>query len=140
MRIYWNEAPLPNALQALLTRALSASAAYANAPDACEVSVSFVGLDEIRGLNRDYRNKDEETDVLSFPGFLGSPALGDIVICSEAAERQAREYGHTFERELTFLAVHGLLHLLGYDHMTPEDEEEMCAAQDSIMQAIGVQR
>ena len=110
-----------------------------NAND-CEVSLSFCTPDEIKALNRDYRNKDAETDVLSFPGFPGSPALGDIVICTDVAKRQAEEYGHSYERELSFLAVHGLLHLLGYDHETPEDETNMCDMQDKIMQAMGIPR
>jgi probable rRNA maturation factor len=144
LQIYWDDVPLPETQRLLLERALEMG--YANffsnrrKVDLCEVSVSFLSSDAIRTLNRDYRNMDSETDVLSFPGFAGSPALGDIVICLEVAERQAQEYGHSFERELAFLAVHGLLHLLGYDHDTPEGEAAMCAAQEEILRKVGLGR
>ncbi|MCL2202348.1 MAG: rRNA maturation RNase YbeY [Defluviitaleaceae bacterium] len=140
MRIYWDETALPEHHRALVTRALCEGAVYAKAMADCELSLSFAAPEEIRALNREYRGKDSETDVLSFPGFPGSPAVGDIVICLDIAQRQAREYGHTYERELAFLAVHGLLHLLGYDHISPEGEAEMRAAQDEILRIIEVER
>jgi len=157
MKIYWNDTPdaLIHAHQVtadhikkidvalcMAVRIMIADAenAFHFAVDDCEVSVSLATPDEIRTMNRDYRNKDAATDVLSFPGFPGSPALGDIVICVDIARQQAEEYGHTFERELIFLAVHGLLHLLGYDHETPQDENLMRTLQTKIMDAIGVTR
>ncbi|MCL2364051.1 MAG: rRNA maturation RNase YbeY [Defluviitaleaceae bacterium] len=160
MRIYWNDSPEALTLAHQVTIghieqigvALCAGVRVVvddakNTPDAfdlsvddCEVSVSFVTPEEIRAMNRDYRGKNAETDVLSFPGFPGSPALGDIVICVAIAKRQAEEYGHTFERELTFLAVHGLLHLLGYDHETSQDEALMRAKQAKTMEEIGIAR
>ena len=109
------------------------------------VSVSFVDDEFIHQLNRDYRKIDRPTDVISF-AFLdneddresqlhgqGIVCLGDIYISVDRAKEQAEEYGHSLNRELSFLFVHGLLHLLGYDHMTPEDEKVMFALQDEIL-------
>lgn len=109
------------------------------------VSVSFVDNTFIHQLNRDYRKIDRPTDVISF-AFLdgesdreaqlngrGIVCLGDIYISIDKAKEQAEEYGHSLNRELSFLFVHGLLHLLGYDHMTPEDEKVMFALQDEIL-------
>ena len=116
---------------------------YIGAPEAAEVSISFVDRDEIWALNREYRGIDQPTDVLSFP--LSSVnewetwdnslplALGDIIICTEIAREQADTYGHSFERELKFLTVHGLLHLAGYDHMDSGEEERMRTAQREIL-------
>ena len=113
------------------------------------VSVTFVDNDFIHGLNRDYRHIDRPTDVISF-AFLdneedkaqqlkkkGIVVLGDIYISIDKAKEQAQEYGHSLERELSFLFVHGLLHLLGYDHMTPEDEQVMFKLQDEILPPKG---
>ena len=109
------------------------------------VSVTFVDNDFIHKMNREYRNVDHPTDVISF-AFLddekdkekilrgkGSVCLGDIYISVDKAKEQAKEYGHPLERELSFLFVHGLLHLLGYDHMNKEDEEVMFKLQDEIL-------
>ena len=112
-----------------------------------EVSLILTENQEIRLLNRDYRSLDKPTDVLSFPqeedftlweqGLNPMPlALGDIIISLEKAAEQAREYGHSIERELVFLFIHGLLHLLGYDHQNPEDEAQMRAMQRDILTAI----
>ena len=108
------------------------------------ISVSFVDETLIQQINRDYRHIDRVTDVISF-AFLdnedrasiltkeGDVVLGDIYICLDVAKRQAQEYGHPLERELKFLFVHGLLHLLGYDHMSKEDEEIMFPLQEVIL-------
>jgi probable rRNA maturation factor len=140
MMVYWGEGELQPAYKELLTRALTTGAAHEEVPGNAELSITFLPANKMKELNRSYRGKDSETDVLSFPGFPGSPALGDIVICLEVAERQAQEYGHSYERELAFLAVHGLLHLLGYNHETPGDEKEMFNVQEEIMVLIGVKR
>jgi len=160
MKIYWNDSPaalilahqmtvghleqldvaLCAGLRIAINDAMDTHDAFKFMADDCEVSVSFVTPEEIRTLNHDYRGKDSETDVLSFPGFPGSSALGDIVICVAVAKQQAEEYNHSFERELTFLAIHGLLHLLGYDHEIPQDETLMRAKQAKIMEEIGVAR
>lgn len=107
-----------------------------------ELSISFVSEKEMQELNFKYREKDTPTDVLSFPtpetaapaGKNAAFSLGDIVICTSVAAAQAEEYGHSHERELTFLTVHGILHLLGLDHETSlNDETVMNEMQDEIM-------
>lgn len=105
-----------------------------------EFSIVFVDESEIRRLNRDYRNIDKVTDVLSFAFEDNSKIsynkirfLGEIYICIPRMIEQAKEYGHSNERELGFLTVHGLLHLLGYDHMNKEDEEVMFGLQELIL-------
>ena len=117
-----------------------------------ELSVTFVNNDEIHALNREFRGKDRATDVLSFPlfeadeGFVADPAigavaLGDIVISAERAHEQAEEYGHSFAREVCFLAVHSTLHLLGYDHEVSEDDEKyMNDTQEEILAKMGLHR
>ncbi|UTG99217.1 rRNA maturation RNase YbeY [Macrococcoides canis] len=114
-----------------------------------EVAVSFVDEDEIQAINKAYRNKDAVTDVISFALEEGEDdfempdaprVLGDIVICVKRAKEQAEEYGHSFERELGFLSLHGLLHLLGYDHMNEADEARMFGRQDEILNAFGLRR
>lgn len=101
-----------------------------------EVAVALVTDAHIRKLNRQYRRLDAPTDVLSFPSGAGVPAgarsptpLGDIVIATGVARRQARDAGHTYETELRVLALHGLLHLLGYDHDDPDDAGRMARAE-----------
>lgn len=139
---------LPEGWEETLEAVAKRTLAYTNAPERCEISLSFVTPDEIRQLNRDYRQKDSETDVLSFPFCDGPPVddgvlppiLGDIVICTRVAVAQAEEYGHALTREIAFLTVHGLLHLLGYDHEQPDDEAEMNAAQDAILEQAGIGR
>ncbi|AUS09457.1 rRNA maturation RNase YbeY [Laceyella sacchari] len=116
-----------------------------------EVSVTIVDNERIHQLNKEYRDVDRPTDVLSFP--LWEPdeewvideeeervALGDIVISLPKAKEQAEAYGHTLDREVGFLAVHGFLHLLGYDHETKEEEEEMFAKQEEILSLVGLHR
>ncbi|MBB5173936.1 rRNA maturation RNase YbeY [Texcoconibacillus texcoconensis] len=116
-----------------------------------EVSVSFVDDETIHSLNNEYREKDKPTDVLSFALNEGEEEtvigadhvpelLGDIVISVPRAHEQAKEYGHTFSRELGFLAVHGFLHLLGYDHDTDENKREMFAKQETILNEHGLQK
>jgi probable rRNA maturation factor len=114
-----------------------------------EVSVLITDDAGIRKLNSDYRGKDTHTDVLSFPQLEGedsdfSPGmaalLGDIVISMETAARQAAEFGHPLEREMAFLAVHGALHLLGYDHEEAADKAEMRLAEETVLAGIGLQR
>ena len=92
------------------------------APDAESLGIRFAGDREVRRLNRTYRGQDKPTDVLSFPG--GEGHLGDILVSVPVARRQALEAGHTVERELKVLLLHGLLHCLGYDHETDEGEME----------------
>lgn len=113
-----------------------------------EISLTLVSLEEIRELNRDYRDVDRETDVLSFPQFesvedmpeFGELCLGDVVICLDKVEEQANEFGHSFERELIYLFVHSLLHLLGYDHMEEDEKKEMRQREEAVMTAIDLNR
>lgn len=120
------------------------------------VSLNFVSGDEIKELNNKFRQVDKKTDVLSFPNLNKTPDqtldefesekiedvlfLGDIVICKKVAYLQAKEYGHSKKREICFLALHGLLHLLGYDHIDKDDEKLMNATANKILNAFGVTR
>lgn len=107
------------------------------------VSVSFVDDEEIRILNRDYRNVDRTTDVLSFPmdeEYDDKIILGDIVINMDKVLSQAEEFGHSKERELSYLTVHSTLHLCGYDHIEEEDKKIMRAKEDEIMDKLGIYR
>ena len=111
-----------------------------------EVSLSIVDRDAIHKLNKDYRDVDRETDVLSFPldeeGYdsEGNPIilLGDIVICLDVAEDQANDFGHSLEREMMYLICHSTLHLLGYDHIEEDDKREMRAKEKEVMKNLGV--
>lgn len=117
-------------------------------PNRVTVSVTFVSSEEIRELNVIYRNVDAVTDVLSFPQYNnlnefpaeGQICLGDVVICTEQALLQADEYGHSSERELVYLFVHSIFHLLGYDHMEEAGQMEMRAREEKVMQQIGLER
>jgi probable rRNA maturation factor len=113
---------------------------------ACEVGVELASAEIIQRLNRDFRGIDEVTDVLSFPMREGAPIsspvelaryLGDVAICVERAQGQANQYGHGLVREFCYLAVHGTLHLLGYDHESAEEKAVMRAAEEQVMAAFG---
>lgn len=138
-----------------IERLLNFAATELEIADSTEISVTFMDNQGIQEINRDYRQKDSPTDVISFALeelgegelpviFEGADALprnlGDIMISVEKAKEQALEYDHTYERELGFLAVHGFLHLNGYDHMTEEDEKEMFDLQRKILDAYGLTR
>ena len=140
MEIYWDN--LPEDCEELLASLIKRGLEYIGAPSKAEISVSFVDREEIKELNRQYRDIDQDTDVLSFPFTEPGEwqedndlptALGDIIICTDVAVEQARAYGHSLERELGFLMVHGLLHLAGYDHMDPDEEKQMRQAQREIL-------
>lgn len=110
------------------------------------MNIIFVTDEEIQKINREYRNIDRITDVISFAlndekdFLIKTEEIGDIFICIDQAKRQAEEYGHSLDRELGFLAVHGYLHLHGYDHMTKEDEEIMFKKQDEILNNANLRR
>lgn len=111
-----------------------------------EVSVALVPAEDIRSLNAEYRGKDAITDVLSFPQYNSMeeilseayPYYGDVVICIERAKEQAREFGHSFERELAYLTVHSVLHLLGYDHEEEIDQKDMRRVEKEVMKVLGI--
>lgn len=136
------DAPVQVTSTAFVERVLSAAASHIQVSG--EVSVSFVDDEEIHVLNQTYRQVDRPTDVLSFPmddqDSIDPPMLGDIVVSLPTAFRQAEEYGHSLEREVGFLLVHGFLHLNGYDHNTPSDEQEMFSLQDEVLADIGLVR
>ena len=143
--------PVSYKLKLLIRRAVEATLDYEQYGNDCEVSVTFTDNEQIRELNKQFRNIDRATDVLSFPlfdyeGESDEPPvdeltgmLGDIVLSLEQAAKQAEEYGHSFEREAAFLTVHSMLHLLGYDHETgEEDEADMRRRQSEIMEELGL--
>lgn len=108
-----------------------------------EISVSFVNNKEIQELNREYRNVDSSTDVLSFPmtddfSLIHIPILGDIVISLEKALSQAEEYGHSFNREVAYLTAHSMFHLLGYDHMKEDEKQVMRKKEKQVMKSLGI--
>lgn len=117
-----------------------------------ELSLSFVDIETIHKINKEYRNIDRPTDVISFAlndeidgelKIIGGDEknyIGDILICVDIAKKQALEYNHSFEREVGFLAVHGFLHLLGYDHELPEEEKIMFGKQKEILDIFGLKR
>lgn len=138
---------IPEKLEQLLNDGLNAVAKLHGLGEHEEVDITIVTDEEIHALNRDYRNVDRTTDVLSFaldedggePELVGGPEvhlLGDIIISAETAMRQAEEFGHGLEREIVYLAVHGLLHLLGYDHMQEEDKVVMRAKEEEALREI----
>lgn len=136
----------------LVEKLLQHAAEIEGIEDGSEVSVTFVTNEAIHEINREYRDKDQPTDVISFAmeelgedeiQIIGEGmprVLGDIIISTDRTREQAEEYGHSFERELGFLAVHGFLHLLGYDHMTAEDEKLMFGKQDEVLETYGLGR
>lgn len=128
-------------------------------PQELELAVAIVGVNEICQLNNSTRGIDKPTDVLSFPIIdakreclnladnsadinleTGNLMLGDIVICKQVAKVQAKEFGHSYKREICFLALHGFLHLLGFDHETETDSEEMFSLQRKILEELGINR
>lgn len=146
------EEPFSMELEAAVKQAAAEALRYENFAEECEISVSIVDNEEIRQINRQFRNIDKATDVLSFPMLTfqegeqaernedGEILLGDIIISLERAREQAAEYGHSLKREIAFLTAHSMLHLLGYDHMTPEEEEEMFRRQKEILLLAGFPR
>ena len=110
-------------------------------------NIIIVSKEKIQEINKTYRNIDRVTDVISFAledddSFIKTDfrVLGDIYICLDKAKEQAQDYGHSLKREISFLTIHGLLHLLGYDHMTETDEKEMFGLQEMILNEYGLER
>ena len=118
------------------------------------ITITLTTPENIRKINKKYRNIDKETDVLSFPmfqkdeldekiknkDFLYEDVLGDIVISIDKVERQAKEYGHSFERELSYMVVHGFYHLMGYDHIEEKDKKVMRKKEDKILDILKISR
>ena len=118
------------------------------------ISITLTTPENIRNINKEYRNTDKETDVLSFPMFeqeeikeiinskqhLVEDVLGDIVISVKKVQEQAIEYGHSFKRELSYMLVHGFYHLMGYDHIKEEDKKEMRPKEEKVLQDLNIAR
>ena len=128
----------------LIIKVINETSKYLNVSDKF-VSIVLVDNKKIKEINKNYRGNDNPTDVISF-AFLDdeisdiSDTLGEIYISLDKVKSQSIEYGHSFERELCFLTVHGLLHLLGYDHMFEEEEKVMFNLQEEILKNIGMER
>ncbi len=142
---------VPVGIRLLIRRSCTAVLTYENFPSNAEVSVSFVNDKQIHELNLKYRNMDKPTDVLSFPlgdgknydknPETGDCLLGDIVISLETAERQALIYNHSLEREIGFLTVHSMFHLLGYDHETSNMAALiMREKEEAVLSELGISR
>ena len=155
MTLYFDEDVRPDDATAAEMEAAAVAALEGEGidPDTASISVSFVDKAEIKRLNKEYRGVDKVTDVLSFPlyesGCIPEPdeleegeelALGDVVICEEVCEAQAKEYGHSIEREIIYLFTHSVFHLLGYDHETEEDKADMRAREEKVMSLLGLER
>ena len=141
------EVKLDKAVKDLLRKTVSAVLQFEQITAPVSLSILLTGDDRLQQLNRDFAGLDEPTDVLSFPAGEVDEALsselagylGDIAISVEKAARQAENGGHTLTAELQLLTIHGVLHLLGYDHLEPEEKEAMWAVQQGILDSLGVQ-
>ena len=142
---------LPSGIRMLLRSTCSAALEYEEFPDKAEVNITFVDDEQIQELNLNFRNIDKSTDVLSFPlgendvydtnPETGLKMLGDIVISVEHAVAQAEDFGHTINREMAYLTVHSMLHLLGYDHVNGGIEAvRMREHEEAILTKLGVSR
>ena len=150
MTIYFEEGQaVSDEMRATMEKAVERCLELEGIPrERVEISVTFVEAEEIRTLNRDYRDNDNVTDVLSFPQFddlnelpdFGEICLGDVVICRERAEEQAEEFGHSLEREIIYLFTHSILHLMGYDHMEEAEKREMRDREEEVMEYLGIVR
>lgn len=137
-------------LSAMLSQAIEEAIRLSDGPEEAEVSLMLVDDQRIHTLNLEYRGVDRPTDVLSFAlqeeldeepdSEFEDDMLGDIVISAERAREQAKEYGHSFEREIVYLAVHGTLHLLGYDHEEEPDKQEMRSKEEEVMALLRLER
>lgn len=148
MEIYYDDRQddikITDEIKNLIEKSIAAVLKVENLHENVEVSVSFVGDEEIRALNRDYRGVDKSTDVLSFPMddefIIVSRILGDVIINTRRVMEQAEELGHSEEREISYLTVHSILHLLGYDHMDDEDKKEMREREKLAMKELSIYR
>ncbi len=137
--------PIPKLYETLMKRVIRKAVSEHYPDHKFEVNVTICDDEEIREINNQHRGIDRPTDVLSFP-FLDFETpdqmtlLGDIIISRDTAYRQAEEYGHSPKREFCFLAAHSALHLLGYDHETESEREEMEAKQREILDELGIKR
>lgn len=158
MKIIFNNANF--CTKRIVTKTLHFAAKKLSQPAKTELELSFISEEEIKQINNNFRKIDQATDVLSFPSLnllggqvispkdfsnetnhdSGNIMLGDIFICQSIAARQAKEFGHSLKREIAFLALHGFLHLLGYDHIHAQDEEKMTKLQNEILNSLNIIR
>ena len=140
---------LSDEMKSVFEKVCMESLVYEEFDTDCEISLSLVNDEEIHEINKQFRNIDRPTDVLSFPQLTfeegeeadvnenGEIVLGDIIISVDKAKEQAGEFGHSMKREMAFLAVHSMLHLMGYDHMVDEERKVMEAKQEEILKNCG---
>ncbi|OLR64292.1 rRNA maturation RNase YbeY [Peptoniphilus porci] len=148
MQVYYDnrqeDIEITEEIKNLIKKSIAAVLKIEKLDENVEVSVSFVGDEEIRKLNRDYRGVDKSTDVLSFPMddefILDNRILGDVIINTKRVMEQAEKLGNSNERELSYLTVHSILHLLGYDHMEDEDKKEMREREKLAMMELSIYR
>lgn len=154
--IVWKDIKQNDELESIVEKVIQKCFEVENIkPTSLYICVTLTNPKNIRELNKEYRNIDKETDVLSFPMFereeldklvrenetqLLQDVMGDIIISIERVEEQAKEYGHSFERELAYMVVHSFYHLLGYDHMTEEDKKEMREKEENVLGILGIRR
>lgn len=145
------EVKIPTGIRLLMRRCCQAVLQTEGFSESAEVSITFISNDDIRKLNAEFRNVDAATDVLSFPlgengvydrnPETGALLLGDIVISMQKAEQQAEMYGHSLQREVAYLTVHSVLHLLGYDHVNGGIEQvHMREREETVLAKLGLQR
>lgn len=139
-----NNYPLENSYEDTMKKIASLALQKEGLNDDYEIGLTFVTKDEIKDLNNEYRKIDKVTDVLSFPLIddfaSGETLLGDVVISYDVAVEQAKEYGHSLEREIMFLFTHSILHLLGYDHIEDDDRLIMEERQKEILDELKIMR
>ena len=148
MEVYYDDRQddieITEEIKTLVEKSIASVLKVEEIDDEVEVSVSFVGDEEIRDLNRDYRGVDRSTDVLSFPMddefIIDKRILGDVIINTRRVMEQAEELGHSHERELSYLTVHSILHLLGYDHIDDEDKKKMREREKLSMKELEIYR
>ena len=161
MKVFINDYTLSKNFKKLIIKLLKTANKYSKFNQRkVQVEISFVDKEQIRLLNKKERNVDKATDVLSFPTLNLKPMqkikikdfkddidqetkhlmLGDIIICEDVAKKNAEEYGHSYERELCYLIVHGFLHLLGYDHMEEDDKKVMRALEEAVLKKYKITR
>ena len=161
MKVEINDIALSKNVKKLLTNLIKTANKYSKFNQKkFEVDISFVSVEEIQTLNKNNRGINSPTDVLSFPTLNLKPMqkvnlkdfkedinpqthllfLGDIVVCDEVARKNAEEFGHSYERELCYLVVHGFLHLLGYDHISEEDQKVMRALEEAVLRKHKITR
>lgn len=139
----------------LLTNVVNTTLKYENVDTPCFVSITVTTPEDIRDINREHRNVDSVTDVLSFPVvnlldddykqeagdyYEGRLILGDVVLCAERAREQSESFGHSLEREMGYLTCHSILHLIGYDHEIEQEREIMRQKEEAVMELAGLKR